>query len=665
MIIKSLKLENFRQFVGSQTINFSTNCNKKATLVIAENTTGKTTLIESFSWIFYGNTKLKTILNTGLKDSLLSNQHTFVNGEVNLVHFGHDYLIKRTQKFFKNATSVVSEDSILTIESKDNNGISTQTKGIDADNLISQIVPPDLFSYFFFKGENIEKIGKEFSQGKSGSNKEFVRAIRGMLGFNWLYQTNDDLNKLLKKYRSELANNNCDKKLTEIMQKFNNSLSNKEKYESEISQVNINLEKYRSEKKNVSEEIAKSVNVADKQKQAMNIEIDLKNLQNEIKSIRKEIFSKFSDSGFQFLGKEMLEETIETLKSEENIDKGIPGLDAKAVKYMLDNKKCICGRSLVDGSNEYKQMLELIKYLPPNNLGYEIKIFNTWGIEKSHNGENYLKDFYKLRKTYDDLVNNQKKQNNCFITINDEIRNYPDMSKRKAREEDLRRLIQESEFTRATLLNKIDNAKREIDSLTKEKANYAILDSHNKILEQCEWHVNKLIERISKHCEMKEKEKCGELELAINEIFSEVFDMDIKLELGSDYSIKLKSGSNTDLSDFENSTSQDAIMAFSFIGGIIKLARNKVVSKNSDDDLEDEDIELEPYPLVMDAPSSSFDIERIKNFCKVMPSIAEQVIFFIKDTDGLYVKNYLSNSIGKEYVLNKINKFETEIKEIN
>lgn len=57
MIIKSLELHNFRQFMDDedghgQKIIFSTDPDKKATLLIAKNATGKTTLLQSFSWIF-------------------------------------------------------------------------------------------------------------------------------------------------------------------------------------------------------------------------------------------------------------------------------------------------------------------------------------------------------------------------------------------------------------------------------------------------------------------------------------------------------------------------------------------------------------------------------------------------------------------------------------
>lgn len=51
----------------------------------------------------------------------------------------------------------------------------------------------------------------------------------------------------------------------------------------------------------------------------------------------------------------------------------------------------------------------------------------------------------------------------------------------------------------------------------------------------------------------------------------------------------------------------------------------------------------------MDAPLSSFDQRRIKNICEVIPSIARQVIIFIKDSDGNIAKKEMNNKIGIEY----------------
>ena len=59
MLIDSVTLKNFRQYKGVNTIKFSTDKNKNVTVVIGENTCGKTTLVQSFIWCLYGHVDFK------------------------------------------------------------------------------------------------------------------------------------------------------------------------------------------------------------------------------------------------------------------------------------------------------------------------------------------------------------------------------------------------------------------------------------------------------------------------------------------------------------------------------------------------------------------------------------------------------------------------------
>ena len=76
---------------------------------------------------------------------------------------------------------------------------------------------------------------------------------------------------------------------------------------------------------------------------------------------------------------------------------------------------------------------------------------------------------------------------------------------------------------------------------------------------------------------------------------------------------------------------------------------------------DDEMLSTEAYPLVMDAPLSAFDKARIQTVCETLPNIAEQVIIFIKDTDGEIAEKYLSDKIGVKCRFDKLNEFETQL----
>lgn len=669
MIIRYITLENFRQFSGEHTIHFSSDPDKKATLIIAQNGTGKTTLLESFSWIFYGTCNLKSIVNSKLKETMRPYNDLKIRGEVGLTHLGKEYTIKRYTTMSKSNVQVKLDDSIFSIEMRETDGTLKEYRGTDARALINEIVPKGLFPYFFFKGESIERIGRDISEGKNSKNSEFVKAIKGMLGFDYLYQEKEDLLKVQKQYDNELASNNSDEELRRIQQKYNKAKEDISKYETELKQIGEDLKSFEAQKKEVSDEILKSGDVSEKQKESLRLAKEIKDIEDEIAEIKKDIFNKFSLQGYKLIAQSIIIDSIDMLQKHGDIDKGIPGLDAKAVEYMLSSGKCICGCDLKKNSEHYNALVELKKYLPPNNLGAEITAFNQIGRIYANGGDDYYSDLVSLRKKLHTKTEKYAEKVKALAEINEIIKNYPDMTKKKGREQELIGLINDrikKQGIAETLLGQANDA---LKSAEKEKSNYSIVDSHIKKLEECDYQVTWLISRLSNFLNRKEREKRQELQEAINEIFLEIFDIDIKIELDNDYGIKLKSGQNTSLSDFENSTSQDAIMAFSFIGGIIKLARNKTVSSSGpsnsiDSETEDAELEVEPYPLVMDAPSSSFDIERIANFCKIMPSIAEQVIFFIKDTDGLYVKNNLRNVIGKEYVMNKISNSETEFEEV-
>lgn len=65
--------------------------------------------------------------------------------------------------------------------------------------------------------------------------------------------------------------------------------------------------------------------------------------------------------------------------------------------------------------------------------------------------------------------------------------------------------------------------------------------------------------------------------------------------------------------------------------------------------------------LVMDAPLSAFDKTRILNICDALPRIADQVIIFIKDTDGEIAEQYLGDKVGKRYLINKDNNLNSTI----
>ena len=83
MLLQSIKLVNFRQFLNEEIAFASGKDGKNVTIILGENGTGKTTFAQAFFWCLYGETEFsdKMILNRLVANKLLSGQSAKVSVE--------------------------------------------------------------------------------------------------------------------------------------------------------------------------------------------------------------------------------------------------------------------------------------------------------------------------------------------------------------------------------------------------------------------------------------------------------------------------------------------------------------------------------------------------------------------------------------------------------
>ena len=53
--------------------------------------------------------------------------------------------------------------------------------------------------------------------------------------------------------------------------------------------------------------------------------------------------------------------------------------------------------------------------------------------------------------------------------------------------------------------------------------------------------------------------------------------------------------------------------------------------------------------------------EELRPYARALPETAEQVIIFIKDTDGELAEDYMGGRIGSRHQFDKKNEFETNL----
>ena len=104
MLIKELELENFRQYIGTQTVKFSDDPEKNVTLILGKTTSGKNTLIQAFRWVLYNDCNFtgkrseeKTVLNKDVRSSMRAGDECVARVSLTFEH--QSMLYKITRKY--------------------------------------------------------------------------------------------------------------------------------------------------------------------------------------------------------------------------------------------------------------------------------------------------------------------------------------------------------------------------------------------------------------------------------------------------------------------------------------------------------------------------------------------------------------------------------------
>ena len=103
MLIKSLKMQNFRQFKGITAVDFSCDPEQNVTIILGDNTFGKTTLLQAFNWCFYETVTFDNnpdfLLNLEVANEMNNGDTETVSVEICVIHNGVDYVISRSQTY--------------------------------------------------------------------------------------------------------------------------------------------------------------------------------------------------------------------------------------------------------------------------------------------------------------------------------------------------------------------------------------------------------------------------------------------------------------------------------------------------------------------------------------------------------------------------------------
>ena len=634
MLIKSITLNNFRQYIGRQEVKFSTDKERNVTVLIGVNTSGKTTFVRAFEWILYGKIEFddRNLLNQNIVDNMQQGETQDVSGTIVLEHDGKTYEITRTQKYTCFGESKVRASlSNATIMYIQPDGQTKTEMDVQFDTQIEKILPKSLSSYFFFGGERVGSI----------SGRDDVEAsVKGLMGLNVLDNAISHLKTVIQKFKKgmDFSGNdqaaNAQSKLEDCSVRLKN-------LRDDLKTIDDQIDYYFGEQQKLAGILKANEQTAENQRRREQLNSIINSLEARIEKKKKDLVKAYSRDAFAFFSIPVLKNTINMLEAASDETESIPEMSAEAIDYILRRGSCICGTCIAKGSSAEKHILEEKAKLPPESIGAIVRRFREQANDYLSTSDLY---FDRVEDLIRELHGDQRE-------LGFRIDEREDLSKLLEGVEDVAKtenqyqeaVKKHKDFLRQkdVVLKKIGSYEKDIENLEKAIVQFSKSNEKNARISQYIAYASETLEWISEAYKKREVVVRERLESQVNKNFSNIYHGTRNITIDDKYRVKY-----VDVTT-EESEGLKAVKSFAFVSALVGVAKEVLSSED--------DAELGPhfYPLVMDAPFSNVDETHIQNISEILPKSAEQVIIAVMKKDWDQAEKTMSKYVGKSYSISK------------
>ena len=81
------------------------------------------------------------------------------------------------------------------------------------------------------------------------------------------------------------------------------------------------------------------------------------------------------------------------LKDADQLEKGVPHIQADTIRCLLERHRCICGAPLEHDEEKVRHLMELIPALPPNSISQMVGQFAREARQHARQGEGFFEEF--------------------------------------------------------------------------------------------------------------------------------------------------------------------------------------------------------------------------------------------------------------------------------
>ena len=626
MLIHNVKITNFRCYYGTSSLTF--NSDGKITLIYGDSGYGKSSFLQFFRWMFYGDyyfgsTDDKPLFNIAAYNECKTGESVEVSGQIDFEHLGVSYRLNKTQLFSiairMNNSTLQKSDWKLQILGED--GGYHPFAG-DLANKINSILPKELSKYFLLDGERSRDIVLN-----SGELKKAIYSLFGIDAYNEAITHIGSRNakfSVLGHYAGLLAANTTqmvgNMSITDMQEATQELYETIEDMKAKRKEVMATIEQKNARR----DEIFKILGAVSSKG---NIESLIKANQRTIKDNEAKIITYQHNIGnlfyrsYPYLFLAEIASKSSTVLRKKNLEYAsnyrnvFENLKKDLLKEIIEKNMCVCGRELDDESRN--RINGIIDIMPPGSYVYEFGQF----VSKAKN---------RIKKAQTDTMGYES-LTSSIAKLEEENRHLDDEIHEKL--EELKRLNDSKD-----LVEELEQIKLDIEKLNREKAGYEgriaqkkqIYEMSNKQLnaalknskvsgqfaEKIEFF-EQVADLLKNERDAREIQVRATLNLCVREIFKK---LTTQTELDAD---KIQFVNN----DFSLRTTyltggQLAVDVYSYVIGIIKALQECKMDNNEN-------------PIIVDAPFAFTGNIQSEHIFKTLPTVSKQTILLTLDLNKI------------------------------
>ncbi len=651
MMLHSLMLENFRQFYGVQTIHFSTSDDHNVTVVYGANGSGKTALLNAFTWCFYKQTTEGFEWPTELVNHRAwaeAKEGESIRARV-VVEFEHEnqlYTVERITVDRKGPDGRRDRirDAEISVTFIDEGGRQHSARE-NPDGALNQILPERLHRFFFFDGERIENLVKPAAYA------EIEDAIKTVLGLEIIERSVKHLaeaRRILEDDLTEVGSDE-DRRLTEevnqeretliqLRESRKTTMANRSAREDDLGRVNGRL--------------AGLEEARELQEKREELEVALAENEQRIAEARQALARMINERGyFAFVG-DLAQRTTE--KFDQHRERGEIPADIKLqfVEDLLERGECICGTSLCEGEEPYAKVDAWKAKAGRSDVEAawnRLPAQATWFTS----GREEL--FASLHETNKDLAGyreTSRRLNERLSEISESLSQVDseEIRELERRRDELKRDIEEDIRKLGAIDRDIEHAERRIREREAELEAARAQNAQAELAKRRVRAAREAREVFEKILALLTEEVREQLDERLKQLYAQISFKPYIPELRSNFQLDLTHGAAAPELHVAKSTGENQILSLAFVGALAERARERSLEAKRGGDVM-LSFQGGIYPVVMDSPFGSLDESYQRQIARAIPALAPQVVIFVSKSQGLSaVQEELAPRVGKEYV---------------